>query len=193
MQSEKWQKLPNRRAICMIQVAKIGKTNGVYGGLKLHLLSDFPQILSQDINFIAKSSGFKPQELNLKIKSYQNGIVIFEGYESKESAGALTNFILYASKEDTKKYCTLKEGEAFWFDVIGMEVIEGEELLGKVIEIERIGAVDYLVIASNLSLPSLPQEKLAKTFMLPYIDRYILEMKEGKIYTQDAKDIWFAS
>lgn len=177
----------------MIQVAKIGKTNGVYGGLKLHLLSDFPQILSQDINFIAKSSGFKPQELNLKIKSYQNGIAIFEGYESKESAGALTNFILYASKEDTKKYCTLKEGEAFWFDVIGMEVIEGEELLGKVIEIERIGSVDYLVIASNLSLPSLPQEKLAKTFMLPYIDRYILEMREGKIYTQDAKDIWFAS
>ncbi|RDU69121.1 ribosome maturation factor RimM [Helicobacter brantae] len=177
----------------MIQVAKIGKTSGVYGGLKLHLLSDFPQILSQDINFTAKSLGLKPQTLNLKIKSYQNGIVTFEGYESRESAGTLTNFILYASKEDTKKYCTLKEGEAFWFDVIGMEVVEGEEILGEVIEIERIGAIDYLIIASNLSLPSLPPKKPSKTFMLPYINRYILEMREGKIYTQDAKDIWFAS
>ena len=177
----------------MIQVAKIGKTSGVYGGLKLYLLSDFPQILSADIHFTAKSMGLYPQTLNLKIKSYQNGIVTFEGYESKESAGALTNFILYASKEDTKKYCTLKEGEAFWFDVIGMEVVEGEEILGKVVEIERIGVVDYLIIASNLSLPSLPLKTPPKTFMLPYINRYILEMKEGKIYTQDAKDIWFAS
>lgn len=177
----------------MIQVAKIGRTSGVYGGLKLHLLSDFPQILTQDILFVAKSQGLKPQTLHLKIKSYQGGIVVFEGYESKESASKLTNFILYASKEDTKKYCPLKEGEAFWFDVIGMEIVENDEVLGKVMEIERIGGVDYLVILANLSLPSLPQAKMPKRFMLPYIDRYILRMENGVIYTQDAKDIWFAS
>lgn len=176
----------------MIQVAKIGKTNGVFGGLKLHLLSDFPQILTQDIIFEAKSQGLKPQTIKLKIKSYQAGIVVFEGYESKESAGTLTNFILYASKEDTKKYCKLEEGEAFWFDVIGMEIVENDEVLGKVVEIERIGGVDYLVVLANLSLPSLPK-KAPKRFMLPYIERYVLEMKEGVIYTQDAKDIWFAS
>lgn len=176
----------------MIQVAKIGKTNGVFGGLKLHLLSDFPQILTQDIDFIAKSQGLNPQTIKLKIKSYHSGIVVFEGYESKESAGTLTNFVLYASKEDTKKYCELKEGEAFWFDVIGMEIVENDEVLGKVIEIERIGGVDYLVILANLSLSSLPK-KMPKKFMLPYIERYVIEMRDGVIYTQDAKDIWFAS
>lgn len=174
----------------MIQVAKIGKTSGVYGGLKLHILSDFPQILSQDIVFIAKSQGLKPQTLNLKIKSYQNGVVTFQGYESKESAGVLTNFILYATKEDTRKYCPLKEGEAFWFDVIGMEIVENDEVLGKVVEIERIGEIDYLIISANLSIS---QEKAPKSFMLPYIQRYVLKMEEEKILTQGAKEIWFAS
>lgn len=174
----------------MIQVAKIGKTNGVAGGLKLHVLSDFPQIFHQDIVFTAKSQGLKPQTLKLKIKSYKNGIIIFEGYESKESAETLRNFILYVSKEDTRKYCPLDEGEAFWFDVIGMEIVENDEILGKVVEIERIGDVDYLIISANLSIS---QEKLPKRFMLPYIDTYVLKMQDSKIFTQGAKEIWFAS
>lgn len=171
----------------MIQVAKIGKSVGVNGGAKLHILTDFPEIFTQNITYTAKSTGLNPQTLLLKIKSFKNDIVVFEGFESKESVKALTNFILYATLEDTHKYCKLEEGEMFWFDVIGCEVIERGEKLGEVVEVDRMGGVDYLLIQAIKS------ENLPKRFMLPYIDRYVLECKEKKIYTQGAKDIWLSS
>lgn len=171
----------------MIQVAKIGKSVGVYGGAKLHILTDFPEIFKEDIIYTAKSPGLNPQTLSLKIKSYHEGIVIFESYESKESIKTLVNFTLYASLEDTRKYCELREGEIFWFDVIGSEIIEDGEKLGEVVEIERIGKVDYLLIEAVVT------QNLPKRFMLPYIQRYILEARDKKIYTQGAREIWFAS
>lgn len=171
----------------MIQVAKIGKSVGVHGGAKLHFLTDFPEIFEEDIVYTAKSFGLNPQALSLKIKSYRDGVAVFEGYESKESVKTLTNFILYASLEDTRKYCELEEGEMFWFDVIGSEIIEDGEKLGEVVEIERIGGVDYLLIKAVES------ENLPKKFMIPYIDRYVLENKDKKIHTQGAKDIWSSS
>lgn len=171
----------------MIQVGKIGKSVGVYGGVKLYTLTDFPEIFDEDVIFAAKSFGLNPQTISLKIKSYRDGIAVFEGYESKESARLLTNFILYASLEDTRKYCELEDGEMFWFDVIGSEIIENGEKLGDVVEIERIGEVDYLLVRAVKS------EKMPKKFMIPYIERYILENKDKKIYTQGAKELWLAS
>lgn len=171
----------------MIQVAKIGKSVGVQGAAKLHLLTDFPEIFMHDIVFTAKSSGLNPQNISLKIKSFCNGLVVFEGYESRESVKNLSNFILYASLEDTRKYCSLGEGEMFWFDVLGCEIVEGEEKLGDVVDIERIGEVDYLQIKAIKSMD------LPKSFMIPYIDRYIIECRDRKIYTQGAKDIWLTS
>lgn len=171
----------------MIQVAKIGKSVGVNGGARLHILTDFPEIFAQDITYTAKSIGLNPQSLLLKIKSFENGIVVFEGYESRESVKTLANFTLYASLEDTRKYCELKEGEMFWFDVVGCEVIEEGEKLGEVIDVDRMGGVDYLLIQA------IESEKFPKRFLLPYIHRYVLECKEKKIYTQGAKDIWLSS
>lgn len=188
MQSQKQYKLQNCRATPMIEVAKIGKTVGVHGGLKIYPLTDFPQIFTQDVIFSARKGDLAQQYLELRIKSYKDGIAHFVGYESLESAKTLTNAILSMSLEDTKKLCPLKEGEMFWFDVLGCEIIEDGECLGCVKDIERIGSVDYLMIKARSSDPKLP-----KTFMIPYIDRYVISSSKGKIYTQGAKDIWLES
>ncbi|ANV97825.1 16S rRNA processing protein RimM [Helicobacter enhydrae] len=178
----------------MIQVAKIGKTTGVFGGVKLHLLTDFPEIFQSQIVFYAKSPTIKQEALSLKLKSYHQQVAIFEGYESVESAKKLTNFALFVSLEDTRKYCQLGDDEAFYFDVIGCEIVENEEILGYVKEVERIANTDYLMIDASRADHSV-EAKMPKHFMIPYIDRYIvgLDLKQKKILTKDAKDIWKSS
>lgn len=172
----------------MIQIAKIGKTVGVHGELKLHLMTDFPEIFTQGLVLFAQKGDLKQEKFTLQIKDYQDDLISFVGYESLESAKTLTNAILSMSIEDTRKICKLQEGEMFWFDVVGSEVIENGEVLGQVKDIERIGNVDYLMINANNQ-----GHKLAKMFMIPYIDQYIISASNGKIYTQGAKDIWLES
>jgi 16S rRNA processing protein RimM len=51
---------------------------------------------------------------------------------------------------------------------------------------------DYLVIATD---EALVKEDLSKSFLLPYIERYVLTvgLEEKTVYTKDAKDILEAS
>lgn len=174
----------------MIEVGKLGRTMGVNGGLKLHIFSDFPEIFHQDIDFFLQREGLLNDCIKVRIKSFEKGIIIFRGFESLESAKNLRNARLSVALEDTRQFCSLKEGEAFWFDVLGCEIIEEGECLGIVKEIERIANLDYLIIDAY------PQDKkLPKTFMIPYISRFILKASfdEKKIFSQGAKEIWLAS
>ena len=178
----------------MIQVAKIGRTVGVHGGVKLHALTDFPQIFQQDISFFAKpQSTLGPHEVQLKLKTYQNGIGVFEGYEDIKMARKLTNRLLFATLEDTRKYCKLKKNEIFYFDAIGCEIWEEHEVLGVVRDIQRIAQTDYLIV--EVLQHKNPVIKLPKSFMIPYIQHYILDfdLANKKIYTQGAKEILLAS
>lgn len=173
----------------MIEVGKLGRTVGVSGGLRLHVFSDFPEIFHQDICFFIQREGLLEDCLKVRIKSFKNDVVIFYGFENLESAKGLRNARLSVTLEDTRKFCSLKKGEAFWFDVLGCEIIEGGECLGIVKEIERIANLDYLIIQARC------RENLSQTFMLPYIPFYILKasFEEKKIFTQGAKEIWLAS
>jgi 16S rRNA processing protein RimM len=65
-------------------------------------------------------------------------------------------------------------------------------VLGVVNDIQRMLDIDYLVIDTDKSLVD---EGFSKSFLLPYIDRYVLttNTQEKKIYTKDAKDILEAS
>ena len=84
------------------------------------------------------------------------------------------------------------EGEHFWFDIIGCSVKQGDEVLGEVTDIQRMADTDYLLVKTD---EKLVKEDLSKTFLLPYIDRYVLTvgLDEKTVYTKDAKDILAAS
>jgi 16S rRNA processing protein RimM len=86
----------------------------------------------------------------------------------------------------------LNEGEHFYFDIEGCTVVQADIVLGVVDEIQRLTDTDYLVIHTD---EALVKEGLPKSFLLPYIDRYILntDTEEKKIYTRDARDILEAS
>jgi len=71
-------------------------------------------------------------------------------------------------------------------------VKQGDEVLGVIAEIQRMADTDYLDIKTD---ETLVRSGLAKHFLLPYIERYILKVdtKEKIVYTKDAKDILEAS
>ncbi len=171
-----------------IHIATIGKCVGLYGDLKLHLFTDFRE------QFTSKKRFKIDTEEELTILSYDSkrSLVRFEGYADRNSASTLTNKKLYSTMEKSLKECELKEGEYFWFELIGVSVEEDGLKLGTVEEIQRIADTDYLVVKSDKNLI---EKDLAKSFFIPYIPTYIDRFEKDKrvIYTKNAYDILEAS
>ncbi len=168
-------------------IAQIGKTVGLWGDLKFHLHTDFPEQFK-----IGQTYKSDRGELEILTINPVRQIIKFRGYESLDSAKKLTNAKLYADKEQTIQNCELAEGEYFWFEIIGLSVKQGDKVLGVVSEIQRLLDVDYLLVETDKHWTD---EGLPSSFLIPYIPRYILEMNQvtREILTQDTKDILEAS
>ncbi|NPA29488.1 MAG: 16S rRNA processing protein RimM [Epsilonproteobacteria bacterium] len=170
-----------------IPVARIGRSVGLRGDMRLNLLTDFPEQFK-------KGARFQTDRGELTVARYdgKRGTVRFEGIENVEEAKPLTNLYLYTTKARSQETCHLKEGEYFWFQLIGLPVVEEGEVLGKVAEIERLAGTDYLVVKTDEKLKA---QGAPARFLIPYLDRYILQtrLEEGRILTRDARDILDAS
>ena len=168
-------------------IAQIGKTVGLRGDLKFHLHTDFPEQFKVGRHYQSDRG-----DLEITHIDPARGTVRFRGYESRESAKKLTNTKLYADEAQTLEGCQLKEGEHFWFEIIGASIFQGDELIGKVTDIQRLLDTDYLLVKTDTHLLD---AGLPGSFMIPYIPRYIIEAdtKNGKIFTRDSKDILEAS
>ncbi len=168
-------------------IAQIGRTIGLWGDLKFHLHTDFPEQFK-----VGKTYKSDRGDLTIADINFTRGTIRFTGYESIDSAKKLTNTKLYANEEQTKENCELGEGQHFWFDVIGCVVKQDDEVLGMVDDIQRMADTDYLAVKTDASLID---AGLSKQFLLPYIERYIIKVdtEEKIVYTKDAKDILEAS
>lgn len=170
-----------------LPVARIGKTVGLRGDLRLNLLCDFPEQFKKGATFMSDRG-------DLTIRSYnaERGTVRFEGFDTVDDAKSLTNAYLYTTKEMGEAACKLKKDEYFWYQIIGLDVEDSGELLGSVNEIERLAGTDYLVIETAARLV---EKGAAKSFLIPYIDRYIdrVDLDAKKVLTKGAKAILDAS
>ncbi len=171
-----------------IHIATIGKCVGLRGDLRLHLYTDFPQ------QFQAGNTFTTDKNIKLTIHTYnpQTALIQFVGYGDRTSASKLTNQKLFTTKSRSREVCDLKEGEYFWFDLIGASVEEDGRILGEVTEIERIANTDYLIVRTAKTLH---EEGLAKKFYIPYIPKYIVRFDEASatVFTEGAYDILEAS
>lgn len=164
-----------------LAVAKLGKSLGLRGFVRLINLSDFPQQFKKGASFFGKND-----EIYI-IKSFDKSksAVLFEGYEDTQKAKSLTNLILYKSLEQSRKECKLKEGEYLYYDILGCKVLEEGEILGEVIDIMQNSASHLFLIktASNLA-----EKGFIKEFYLPYADFYIknVDIAKKEIHSQNA-------
>ncbi|MBT0741396.1 ribosome maturation factor RimM [Campylobacter lari] len=166
----------------LVQVAKLGKSVGLKGYVKLHNLSDFYEQFKMGAKFFDINQKIYTIKTFDKIRS----LVLFEGFESVETAKTLTNITLFQTIEATKETCKLKKDEYFYFDIIGCDVIEDEQKLGVVEDILENGAGFLFCIKCDEKL----QTKV-KNFYIPYVDKYIqkVDVENKKIFTQSALDI----
>ncbi len=168
-------------------IAQVGRTIGLWGDLKFHLHTDFPEQFKIGNTYKSNRGDLIIADIN-----FTRAIVKFRGYESIDSAKKLTNTKLFADEKQTKDNCDLKEGQHFWFDIISCRVKQDELVLGIVREVQRMGDTDYLVIGTDKKLVD---AGLPDSFLLPYIKRYVIRanIEDKIVYTQDAKDILEAS
>lgn len=160
-------------------VAKLGRTVGVQGFVRLHNLSDFPEQFECGASFFDKNSRV------LKIKARNAQSVLFEGFESLESAKTLVNLELFQSVEKSRTSCKLGDDEFFYFDIIGLEVFENGLLLGVVKDILPAGN-DLLLIKSD---ESLVKKGFASEFYLPYVDFYVKSVELGAKDSEKSADL----
>lgn len=160
-------------------VAKLGRTVGVQGFVRLHNISDFPEQFECGASFFDKNSRV------LKIKARNAQSVLFEGFESLESAKTLVNLELFQSVEKSRASCKLGDDEFFYFDIIGLEVLENGLLLGVVKDILPAGN-DLLLIKSD---ESLVKKGFASEFYLPYVDFYIKSVELGAKDSKKSADL----
>ncbi len=167
-----------------ISIAKIGKTFGVKGWLKLHLLTDFPNQFKAGKTFEADKITLTIENINRK-----NNTIKFVGFDTPEDAKKLTNRVIYSDEKTSKEDIKLKKNEYFWFDIIGCEVYEEDKLLGIVEDINRINDIDYIVVSVNTEL-NLPQKRFLFDFKKHIIE---VDIENKKLIVKDTIPILEAS
>ncbi|MBO8160082.1 MAG: 16S rRNA processing protein RimM [Thermosipho sp. (in: Bacteria)] len=157
-----------------IAVAILGKTHGLNGELKLHPLTNVPEIiesLSEVVLFNEKQKVY----LLAKIVDMRLGngvyLVKIQGIDSVENAKRLSGSKVYIDKSELP---TVKNDEYYFYEIIGSEVSdEAGNKLGKVDEIIQTGSNDVLVINKNKE----------NEILIPVIKDYIkvIDKKNKKI------------
>lgn len=166
----------------LVQVAKLGRAIGLKGYVKLHNLSDFPSQFKKGASFFCS----KDKKLTIKHYNFNNNTILFQDYEDLQKAKELTNLILYQSIEKSRETCRLSKDEFFYFDIVECEVFLEELKLGKVVDILK-NSHSYLFEVSTDE--NLIHKGLAKSFFIPYMDKFISSIDIDKhciFCTQDA-------
>ncbi|MBA1437884.1 MAG: 16S rRNA processing protein RimM [Epsilonproteobacteria bacterium] len=178
----------SNRSNKLLHIATLGKTVGIRGDMKLHIQSDFPEQFVDGASFLIN----KKDRITLRDVNLDRGIVKINEIDNPEDAKKFTNTKLFATYEETRKNCHLQEGEYFWFDLEDCEVYEAQKLLGKVYELERLNATNYLVINTS---DALVKEGYAKRFLIPFVQPFkqSVDIENKKIIVDGGLDILEAS
>ncbi len=173
-----------------IYVAKLGKSVGLKGQMRVFIDSDFPEQFKKGVSFTTN----KNKILTVETINQAYDTVKFVGIDTIEDTKVLINSLLFASNETTIQNCKLKEKQYFWFDIEGCIIVENGIVLGKVTEVSRFPTDDYMYIDTSSEL--LKQDaKTAKTFLIPYNDNYIVsvDIEKKVIEAKNALEILAAS
>ena len=132
-------------------LAKIGKTHGIKGWVRLISFTSPETNVANYRHFQGASKGLKSQSLALEMDDHKlqgNGLIAhFKGYDDPETARQLTGVELAINSAELP---TLPEGEYYWFQLQGLQVVNPRgECFGEVKELLETGANDVIVVVPN--------------------------------------------
>ena len=131
-----------------VVLARLGKTHGIHGWLKLHSFTSPPQNVLDYRLFEAEQAG---RRFELEIDACkQHGVALIahiKGYDSPEQARELTGALLSVSSAALP---TLASGEYYWHQLEGLSVVNLQgQCLGRVDHLLETGANDVLVVSAT--------------------------------------------
>ena len=140
----------------MLKIGKILGTHGLKGELKVRSYSDFSdqRFVVGNVIYIDQNP-FVIQTVRMHKGNY---LVSFKDMQDINLVEKYIGLYVYGLKDDIE----LDEGEYFYEDLIGCDVYNYQNYLGKVIKISNNGAHDILVIKTN-----------EKKISIPYVDAFI--------------------
>ena len=148
-------------------VGHLNKAHGTKGEIFVWPLTDHPEstFAAGVVLYLGDTDGGLPTDpptLTIEAsRAYRRGFLVrFEGVNDRSGGDGLRGCYVMRGMEQIEE---LEEGETFYHDLLGMEVVTAEgELVGEVIEIYELKPADLLEIRG-------PE----KDFMIPYISEMI--------------------
>lgn len=128
-----------------VELGRFGKVFGIKGWIKLNSYTNPPDNICRYEALTAEIAG---RQIALELNEYRahgNGLVVHvRGYDDPDAAKALTGKSIWI---DAKDLPTLPEGEFYWHQLIGLQVVNQHGVVfGKVSELLETGANDVLLI-----------------------------------------------
>jgi 16S rRNA processing protein RimM len=155
-----------------ISIGKITKTVGLKGYVKVLSLTDFPDrfknlesiiLFNEKENRFAKNKFSNSKNFYIKNVLYEKDYVkiLFEGYEDIEISGNLVGYYLVLEEE---KRMNLEKGSHYYYDLIGLEVINERKIIGHTVAVENYGGQDLF----RIKLTDTKNE-----ILIPYVKDFI--------------------
>lgn len=142
----------------MLAVGKICNTHGVRGNIKLIPWTDFPEVF-ENIDYITVEN----IRYDIKDVKYQKSNIILklQGIDTVEEAEKLRDLTAYCEETQLEE---LPEDTYYIADLIGCEVYEGENLIGKISDVFSAGGADLYEIKGKgapIYLPAIKENVLS--------------------------------
>ncbi len=139
-----------------VLVGKLQRAHGVNGEIAMRVDTDFPERIRRGRVLYLGDHHLAVKVLRTRWKG-KLLLLRFDGYETPEDVSELSNLLAFVSVEDIP---ALPEGEYYHHQLIGLQVFEGEELLGQLSAIIETGANDVYIIedpnGKELLIPAIP-------------------------------------
>ncbi len=135
---------PHSSEPVFLTIGHLQRPHGVAGEIAMQVITDFPERIRKG-KTVFLGTDYTPIKI-LQTRWKQDLMLIkFEGYSSREEVAKLTNLDVFTRVKDLP---SLPAGEYYHHQLIGLQVFEGDTLLGTISEILVTGANDVYVVSS---------------------------------------------
>ena len=162
----------------VVVMARVAGAFGIKGWLKLHTFTESPDSLDAYASWLLKSDkGWQEFELEDFAVNVKGVVAKLKGCDDRSAAEKLIKCDIGIPRDALED---AGEGEVFWFDLIGCDVVNvAGEKLGKIETLLETGANDVLVVKLG-----------SEEILIPYLDDVVLNVdREAKLvkvnWTQD--------
>jgi 16S rRNA processing protein RimM len=134
-----------------LRVGRLVKAHGLKGGLKLELYTDNPEgrfvpgaVFTLQV---PEASPWHGKDLTVREYRVMNGnpVVFFQDVDDRDAAESLVRAILWIDQDVDEVE------EDAWFDhqLVGLDVVRDDEIIGRVIRVEHFPAQDLLIVKAG--------------------------------------------